>query len=892
MAIETAREEQTGWTLQTLIGEIARFGDQPALISVKDDVVDSWSFAGLADCASRLAGGLVRDGVASGEPVFLMGRASPDWVVVRLALGAVGALAVPCDHLATAEEVKRLLRDSGCRRAFVAAEHLALLREAAGDEPLAFHLLEGEDREGEAQSWRRLLSDAPVALPALSAEAPAVLVYTSGTTGAPKDFTLSSANIHANVAGLVAERLVGPDDRILLPLPLHHVYPFVVGLLVPLASGAAVIFPEGLAGPQIAEALRRGEATGIVGVPRLYAALVTNIEAQVAARGRLARAVFRRLLDLSIGLRRRFGWRAGRVLFRPLLARVGPRLRLLVSGGAALEERLIWQLEGLGWTVRNGYGLAETASTFTGNLPGRERIGSEGRPFQGGELRIAAPDEAGVGEIQLRGPNVFAGYRDNPAANREAFTEDGWFRTGDLGCLDAEGFLAFKGRSKELIVLGGGKNVFPEDLERAYGASPFIEEVAVLEHNGALHALVRPDSEAIRRSGTLRIEDSLRVELSAAGQRLPRYQRLAGYAIVREPLPRTRLGKYRRFLLPQLYQQALTGAVERKPVELSDEDRDFLRDPLAGQVWQLLQQRYPQRPFGLDASLQLDLGVDSLEWITLSLELERRLAVTLDESDVAEVYTARALIEAVQRAGSRPEGAARPATARQAVGDERWIQPGHPGHRLLAVTLFAVNWLLMRLLFRLKREGVDGPLPSGPLVIVANHVSDLDPLVMAAALPLATLRRVYWGGDVARLFAGPLRRFLCRALHIFPVDERAPAASLALAQAVLQRGDALIWFPEAWRSPTGELQPFLPGIGSLVERSGATALPAYIDGAFEAMPRWARLPRLRPIAVRFGVALAPAQLAQARLAGEEGATAAERITRSLERRVAALARRG
>jgi long-chain acyl-CoA synthetase len=109
---------------------------------------------------------------------------------------------------------------------------------------------------------------------------------------------------------------------------------------------------------------------------------------------------------------------------------------------------------------------------------------------------------------------------------------------------------------------------------------------------------------------------------------------------------------------------------------------------------------------------------------------------------------------------------------------------------------------------------------------------------------------------------------------------------------VLQRGDALIWFPEAWRSPTGALQPFLPGIGSLVERSGATALPAYIDGAFEAMPRWARLPRLRPIAVRFGVALAPAQLAQARLAGEEGATAAERITRSLERRVAALARRG
>ena len=886
MTIETEGGVGSGWTLQTLLRTIAGFGGQRALIAVSRDRVESWTFAELAECAKRLAGGLLREGIVPGDPVFLMGRPGPDWVVVRLALGAVGVLAVPCDHLATVEEVKRLLLDSGCRHAFVAAEHLATLRDAQGGKSFVIHLLEGEDDEGEAQPWRQLLSEAPVELPALSAEAPAVLIYTSGTTGAPKDFTLSSANIHANVAGLVAERLVGPEDRILLPLPLHHVYPFVVGLLVPLAGGAAVIFPEGIAGPQIAEALRRGEATGIVAVPRLYAALVANIEVQLAARGRLAHLLFRRLLDLSIWLRRRFGWRAGRVLFRPLLARVGPKLRLLVSGGAAFEERLIWQLEGLGWTVRNGYGLAETASTFTGNLPRRERIGSEGKPFQGGELRIAEPDEAGVGEIQLRGPNVFDGYRDNIEANREAFTEDGWFRTGDLGTLDADGFLYFKGRRKELIVLGGGKNVFPEDLEREYGASPFIEEIAVLEHKGALHALVRPDTDAIRESGTLRIEDKLRVELGAVGQRLPSYQRIAGYAIVREPLPRTRLGKYRRFLLPELYQQALSGAIDRKPAELSDADREFLRDPLAGQVWQILQQRYPQGVLDLEANLQLDLGIDSLEWVTLSLELERRLGVTLAESDVAEVYTVRALVEAVQRAGSRPEGEARPTAARQAVGDERWIRPGHLGHRLLAIALFSANWLLMRLLFRLKREGLDGPLPSGPLVIVANHASDLDPLVMAGAVPLGTLRRAYWGGDVARLFAGPVRRFLCRALHVFPVDERAPAASLALAEAVLQRGDALIWFPESWRSPTGELQQFLPGIGTLIERTGATALPAYIDGTFQAMPRWARIPRPHPVTVRFG----SAQTADALRRGDAD-TAAECITDSLQQAVGGLAAR-
>jgi long-chain acyl-CoA synthetase len=370
------------------------------------------------------------------------------------------------------------------------------------------------------------------------------------------------------------------------------------------------------------------------------------------------------------------------------------------------------------------------------------------------------------------------------------------------------------------------------------------------------------------------------------GQHLPRYQRLAGYAIAREPLPRTRLGKYRRFLLLRLYQQALAGAAARQPAELSTADRDFLRHPLAGEVWQLLQQRYPQRPFDLEASLQLDLGVDSLEWITLSLELERRLGIGLDEADVAEVYTVRELIAAAQRAARRPAARSAPPASGHADADRRWIQPGHPGRRLLAATLFAVNWLLMRLLFRLKREGPDRVLPEGRFVIVANHASDLDPLVMAAALPYRSMRRVWWGGDVARLFAGPLRRFLCRSLHIFPVDERAPAASLALAEEVLQRGDALIWFPEAWRSPTGEVQHFLPGIGTLIERTGATALPAYIDGAFAAMPRWARVPRLHPISVRFGDARTADELR-----GGTGDTPAERITGNLERAVAELGRR-
>lgn len=890
MSTATNQEERQPWTLQGLLAELAAYGDDPALLAVRGEDVTTWTFADLADQASRLAGGLLRDGVKPGEPVFLMGQPSPDWIIVRLALGAMGALAVPCDHLSGAEEVQSQLGDCGCRWAFIDSAFVDMLCGLEGGADLKLHLLDEPAQDDARQdgllSWRALRTNERASLPPLDSEAPAVLLYTSGTTGRPKSFTLSSANIGANVEGLVAERLVGANDRVMLPLPLHHVYPFVVGLLVPLASGAAVILPEGVAGSQIVQALRRGDASAIVGVPRLYAAVVANLEAQFTARGRLPALVFKGLLNLSIWLRRRFGWRAGRLLFRPILARIGPRLRLLVSGGAVFDEALIWQLEGLGWTVRNGYGLAETASTFTGNLPRREKIGSEGRPFQGGEVRIADPNEEGIGEIQLRGPNVFEGYRDNPESNREAFTGDGWFRTGDLGYLDDDGYLYFKGRSKEMIVLGGAKNVFPEELEKAYGASPFIEEIAVLERGGALHALVRPDTEAIRQSGTPRIEDSLRVALGSVAQSLPSYQRLAGYAVVQQPLPRTRLGKYRRFLLPDLYEKARSRRAAPESETLSAEDRACLEQPLAREVWQLLERRYPQASLSLDGSLQLDLGIDSLEWITLGLELERRVGIQLNEAELAEVYTVRDLIEAVQQASKRPAEAETQKDVSSALLEARrqWTRPDHLGHDLLAALLFAINWGLMKALFRLRCQGLDKLPPPGRFIIVANHASDLDPLVLAAALPYRVMRRIYWGGDVARLFSGPLRRFICRALHIFPVDERAPSASLAMAEAVLRRGDALIWFPESWRSPDGELQTFLPGIGSLIESSSATAVPAYIGGTFQAMPRWARLPRLRPVSVTFGDPLTVAQLGEG-----AGDTSAQRITRNLQDAVADLA---
>jgi long-chain acyl-CoA synthetase len=175
--------------------------------------------------------------------------------------------------------------------------------------------------------------------------------------------------------------------------------------------------------------------------------------------------------------------------------------------------------------------------------------------------------------------------------------------------------------------------------------------------------------------------------------------------------------------------------------------------------------------------------------------------------------------------------------------------------------IYGLGWVIARVFFRLRVRGLGYVPKSGPLIIVPNHVSDLDPFVIGAALSYGHLRQTYWGADRDRAYKTAWRRLLGRAAHLFPVDDRAPAASMALAEHVLARGNILIWFPEQWRSPTGELQRFLPGIGMLVGSSGAKVVPAYIHGTFAAMPRGRRLPRLAPVEITFAPPIANADLA-------------------------------
>ena len=871
--------------LRTLVDLLDQWrqNEGPAVIVDREDEPDITTYHQLAETALEIAAGLREAGVEPEERIAILAPNSPAWIAAYFGIIASGATAVPLDYHSATADLEGMLTRGKCRRLFTSKAALERLPKSWSDGAEAIYVLEDLDEpEGKARSWTTLLEGMhETSLPAIQPNALASLLFTSGTTGTPKAVPLTHSQFLSNVTALFQAKLIRPGDRVLLPLPLHHTYPFTVGMLTSLAIGGTLVFPGGATGPQILQAARNATVSALIGVPGLYVAMINSIEARLARRGRLAQRMFGTLLALSIFLCRRFGVRIGRLLFAPLHREFGGKLRVLSSGGAKLDPEIAWKLEGLGWRVLTGYGLTETSPILAFNAPHNARIGTEGKPIPGVQLRVAPVEGSEFGEIIASGPSVFSGYLDNPEANAKAFAEPGWFRTNDLGFVDDDGYLHIVGRANETLVLPGGKKLFPEDIEKHYADIPFIKEMAILQHKNALVALVVPNPEAIRTRGATRLEALLREEIEHTTATLRPHERIAGYALSTEALPRTQLGKLKRHLLPKLYEQTKTGKRPKPQAELSAEDKELLARPEIKPIWDWLVARYPEQTLTPETSPQLDLGVDSLQWIELTLELQERFGVKLNEAAIGRILTLRDLLNEAAQHRSRP-GAA---PAEPAVDATQWVKPIGIGHMLFGIVLYFIDVVLAGLMFRLRVIGRDKLPAEERIVLAPNHASFLDPILLAAAFKLGDLTRTCWVGWSGIMLAGPVMRLISRTAAVLPIDpDRDPGAALALVDAALQSKSRLVWFPEGRRSPTGEITDFLPGIALVLERTGAKAVPVHISGTYEAWPRSRTLPRSHPVTIRFGAPISADDLA----ARGEGASRHARIAHALQKEVVAL----
>jgi len=869
-------------TLKSVINGLTREPDRTVLIELTDESVQYWSARELVQGAERLSMRLDQAEVGSGDSVVILADPGPQWIQACLAVINIGAVIVPVDTQHDDETLDHILSDCQVRFVFTEQSKLAQLHRLKGEAEISTYLLDERD-DGTDQSP---IANAPSVSAVPSPEETAVIFYTSGTTGPPKGVPLSHENVTFQIRAVRQTGLLKETDRMLLPLPLHHVYPFVIGILTPLALGVPVVFPHAITGPEILRALREAMVTVILGVPRLYRIIYAGIQGRFDAYGHIAAGLFRGALALSKGLRRRTGVYAGKWLLRPLHQQMGPNLRIVASGGAALDAGLAEDLEGLGWQVAVGYGLTETTAILTLHSPGDTRLNSVGRPLPGLEIRIdpkglptdvekepANPSgpETVTGEVLAKGPSVFGGYRNLPEADRESFTQDGWFRTGDLGFRDDAGYLYLRGRASTIIVTESGENIQPQQIEAAYTRHPFVAEAGILEQDGHLVGIMVPEVREIKKAG-LHVEPAVRRAVMEASKELPTVQRLSDFVVLRQPLPRTRLGKIRRHLLAGLYHDSRSADTATGPPpkptaaeEMAPEDRSLVQTEPASTVWAFLTRRFSDQPLTLDTSPQLDLGIDSLGWLDLTLEISERAGITLDENAINRIHTLRDLLQECLTAAGR--GTDQPAgslldtpEAHLSPSQKRWLEPLQGIRLREAYLCHRLNRFLIRRLFGLQVTGAHR-LPSDPFVLAPNHLSYLDAPVVAAALDFSAMRRTFWGGWTGAAFGNPVTRHISRLAQVFPVEpESGFFSSLAFGAAVLKHGNNLIWFPEGGRSFSGRLQDFKPGVGRLLHHFRVPVVPAIIRGSYEAMPRGSFLQSFHSIRVSFGRPLDPSRL--------------------------------
>jgi long-chain acyl-CoA synthetase len=517
------------------------------------------AFRGRVRAAAELAGRLGLAPGAGRAALLLENR--PEWLEIYAALACTGVTVVPVDPKLRPAEVAFILGHSGAVAVFAAAGHRPAIEEVAPRLPHLRQvvLVDGSGAGADAPCAGRPCLDYESALAAGAAAAcgpdawydrhrpspddVASILYTSGTTGRPKGAMLTHANFTADADGTLAViPELRAEDRFLLVLPLFHSFAFTADFVIALRRGCCLCFVGSLR--SVADDLRALRPTVLMTVPLL----VEKMHARVAQR--LAASPLARLL-LALGL--------GRVVGRRVRAAFGGRLRFLVVGGAPCPPGVLRDFQRLGLPAIEGYGLTEAAPVVSLSRPDDARIGTIGYRLPNIEVRIADPDAHGVGELQVRGPIVMQGYLDDPEATAEAF-DGGWLRTGDLAAMDADGYIAIRGRRKAMIVNREGKNIYPEEVEQCLARHPFVRDVVVVgcraagetgEHVGAI---LVPDREAIAASrggvepSWPEIEALLRQAAREQCRDLADYKHPRKLDIRPEPLERTSTQKVRRCL--------------------------------------------------------------------------------------------------------------------------------------------------------------------------------------------------------------------------------------------------------------------------------------------------------------------------------------------------------
>jgi long-chain acyl-CoA synthetase len=765
---------------------VERFGPRPALMIKPGFRTRIWRYRDVGHQVPRIARALQDAGATRGDRVAIWAVNRPEWGLGFLAAAHAGLVGVPLDVRSTDDFAAKVVQQT---------EPKLVLASRQTEEPARRLGLPVILIESLPDLARR---NEPLAAADVSADDLLLVMFTSGTTGDPKGVMLTHGNVASNARTLVDVFPFGPNERLLSVLPLSHMFGLTCDFLAPLAAGKTVAYPVSRQPAVLVKTFREFKITMMLIVPQGLRLLTNAIERKVDATGK--RTQFDRLHAIAPRLPRF----VRRLLFRPVLAQFGGRLRNFAVGASALDPELATFWSHMGVTAVQGYGATEMSPAISFTRPDRNRIGTVGEPIPGVEVRIAED-----GEVLVRGPNRFAGYWQNPEATAAAIDADGWYHTGDLGELSADGFLTLRGRKKDMIALPDGQKVYPDDIEAVLVGDDRLRDAAVVGLDG--------DGGGVRVHAVLLTDDPSTAEavVRDANARLAGHQQIRGWTVwPEEDFPRTPSMKVKK----RLVLEALERADGAKPPASPGSSGDGKPTPatsavatVAGLVAQVAQ--VPPTQVAPSSRLETDLGLDSLGRIELLSVIEEELGAFVDDGQLDPDVTVAELERLV-------EG------ARETQHDEGIFEwPLNPmvravGLGIQELLLVPVVWLAYNVRVRGEHhlKGLEGPV-----IFVPNHHLHTDNMIILTHLPLVWRWRLSVAAAADDIFGNPLRGLGAAVIgNAFPLArEGAVRRSLELLGARLDRNFSILIYPEGELTVGGPLKPFKAGAG-LVAVEGAT----------------------------------------------------------------------
>lgn len=787
----------------------ARHGRREALLIKPAFRYVRWTYHKLWKDSGRVASLLQRRGLQKGDQAILWGPNSPHWVLAFFGCIRAGVVLVPLDLRSAPDYVERVISRTQPKIAFTSR-----LTPKGGVElrvpEIAFEELES--------AIDRLPDPEPVPI---QRDDLTEIMFTSGTTGDPKGVMLTHRNLTANIEGITQYVSVDHSHRLLSLLPLSHMYEQMGGLFITLHSGASVTYPTSRQPTVLSRTMRERKITTMLLVPQALELLMNGIEREVMRQGRdrLWKALLKAAERTPFSLRRH--------LFRTVHRQFGGKLRLIVSGGAPLDRDLGHKWELLGVRVLQGYGATEASPVISNHTMDVRRPDSTGRPLPNVQVKISER-----GEILVKGENITPGYYNAPEETARAF-EHGWYKTGDLGYFDEEGFLHIQGRVKDMIVLPSGQNVFPQDIQSILLKHPHIKDAVVV-------GLPRGTSVEVHAALLLDSSGSAREAVEWANSQLAEQQRVRGFTIwPDEDFPRTHTLKVKNQVL---IDTILGGADQSVPTA----SRTSSNPPSSPRDLTRIIAEISRRDSALikeSATLGADLDLDSLGRIELLSAVESELGVYLDESQVSPDTTVGELSTLIEEGSRRP-----PMTRFPAWGMRLWARMARGF--LQQGLVFPLMWLAYGISVSGK-ENLTGL--TGPVLFASNHHLGLDnPLIFKAVT--RHWRRRLAVAAAAELWDNPIWWVLNPLLgNGFPIARTGPIRpSLENLGRIMDRGWSVLIYPEGVLTVGGPMQPFMQGAGLVAVEGRVPVVPMRLDVARLGSP--SRLPLLRRgrVEIRFG----------------------------------------